>query len=177
MFDHISIGVKDLERARRFYDAALAPLGYERLSNSDTMIGYGPETVGLWVMQVEQPVVADMRSGLHFCFVAPDEAAVDAFHAAAVASGGTDKVNRVSGRITGASIMPPSSSTRTVTASKPISTRASSKNSGRRSGYGYAAAGGFERLAGDVEEQAAEPARPAVRLVDAAIEHGHGIGR
>ncbi|MGO7208415.1 VOC family protein, partial [Rhizobium ruizarguesonis] len=55
-----------------------------------TMIGYGPERVGLWVMQVEQPVVADMRSGLHFCFVAPDEAAVDAFHAAAVASGGTD---------------------------------------------------------------------------------------
>lgn len=43
MFDHISIGVKDLERARRFYDAALAPLGYERLSNSDTMIGYGPK--------------------------------------------------------------------------------------------------------------------------------------
>ena len=66
MFDHVSIGVKDIERARRFYDAALAPLGYERLSNSDTMIGYGPEEVGLWVMQVEQPVVADMRSGLHF---------------------------------------------------------------------------------------------------------------
>ncbi|ABC90071.1 probable lactoylglutathione lyase protein [Rhizobium etli CFN 42] len=90
MFDHISIGVKDLERARRFYDAALAPLGYERLSNSDGMIGYGPEQVGLWVMQVAHPVVADMQSGLHFCFVAPNEAAVDAFYAAAIASGGTD---------------------------------------------------------------------------------------
>lgn len=90
MFDHVSLGVKDLDRARRFYDAALTPLGYERLSNSDNMIGYGPERVGLWVMQVEQPVIADLRSGLHFCFVAPDEAAVDAFHAAAVASGGTD---------------------------------------------------------------------------------------
>ena len=90
MFDHISIGVKDLERARRFYDAALAPLGYERLSNSDGMIGYGSEQVGLWVMQVAHPVVADMRSGLHFCFVAPNEAAVDAFFAAAIESGGTD---------------------------------------------------------------------------------------
>lgn len=90
MFDHVSIGVKDLDRARRFYDAALAPLGYERLSNSDSMIGYGSERVGLWVMQVEQPVLADLRSGLHFCFVAPTEAAVDAFYAAAVASGGTD---------------------------------------------------------------------------------------
>ena len=90
MFDHVSIGVKDLERARRFYDAALAPLGYERLSNSDRVIGYGPDEVGLWVIQAEHPVVADMQSGLHFCFVAPDEAAVDAFHSAAVASGGTD---------------------------------------------------------------------------------------
>jgi catechol 2,3-dioxygenase-like lactoylglutathione lyase family enzyme len=54
------------------------------------MIGYGPERVGLWVMQVDHPIVPDMQSGLHFCFVAPDEAAVDAFHAAAIASGGTD---------------------------------------------------------------------------------------
>ena len=28
MFDHISIGVSDLGAARRFYDAALKPLGF-----------------------------------------------------------------------------------------------------------------------------------------------------
>ncbi|SCB60730.1 Catechol 2,3-dioxygenase [Rhizobium aethiopicum] len=90
MFDHISIGVKDLDRARHFYDAALAPLGYQRLSNSGGVIGYGPERVGLWVMQVAHPVVADLQSGLHFCFVATSEAAVDGFYAAAIASGGAD---------------------------------------------------------------------------------------
>ncbi|MBL0899524.1 MAG: VOC family protein, partial [Reyranella sp.] len=31
MFDHVSIGVADIVRTRRFYDAALKPLGYTRL--------------------------------------------------------------------------------------------------------------------------------------------------
>jgi catechol 2,3-dioxygenase-like lactoylglutathione lyase family enzyme len=30
MLDHISLGVTDLERSRRFYDAALLPLGLVR---------------------------------------------------------------------------------------------------------------------------------------------------
>jgi catechol 2,3-dioxygenase-like lactoylglutathione lyase family enzyme len=30
MLDHISLGVTDLERSRRFYDAALHPLGLVR---------------------------------------------------------------------------------------------------------------------------------------------------
>src|SRR6478752_10134125 len=71
MFDHISIGVKSLEVARRFYDAALRPLGYERLSNADNMVGYGAERAAFWVGEVERPVPADRGSGLHFCFVAP----------------------------------------------------------------------------------------------------------
>ncbi|MDL2408002.1 VOC family protein [Rhizobium calliandrae] len=90
MFDHISIGVKSLERARQFYDAALAPLGYERLSNFDGTIGYGEERAQFWVMEVERPVPADRGSGLHFCFVAPSQAAVDAFYAAGLANGGED---------------------------------------------------------------------------------------
>jgi catechol 2,3-dioxygenase-like lactoylglutathione lyase family enzyme len=90
MFDHVSIGVKSLERARQFYDAALAPLGYDRLSNSDHMIGYGPERVGFWIIEAESPVTPDLKSGLHFCFVAPSEAAVDAFYVAAIANGGED---------------------------------------------------------------------------------------
>ena len=31
MFDHISLGVRDIVRSRRFYDAALKPLGFSRL--------------------------------------------------------------------------------------------------------------------------------------------------
>jgi catechol 2,3-dioxygenase-like lactoylglutathione lyase family enzyme len=90
MFDHVSIGVKSLERAQKFYDAALSPLGYERLTNFGNVSGYGAERVSLWVAEVAKPVVADMESGLHFCFVAPTEASVDAFYAQGLANGGTD---------------------------------------------------------------------------------------
>ncbi len=90
MFDHISIGVKDLARAQAFYDAALAPLGYERLSNFDGTVGYGAERAQFWVSEVERPVPADRGSGLHFCFVAPSQEAVDGFYAASIANGGAD---------------------------------------------------------------------------------------
>ncbi len=90
MFDHISIGVKNLATAQKFYDAALAPLGYERLSNFDGTIGYGADRAQFWVNEVERPVPADRGSGLHFCFVAPSQAAVDGFHAAGIANGGED---------------------------------------------------------------------------------------
>ena len=90
MFDHVSIGVRDIARAKRFYDAALAPLGYKRLSQSPTLLGYGADSVALWISPTESPVPPDPNSGLHFCFLAPDEAAVQAFHAAALQAGGRD---------------------------------------------------------------------------------------
>jgi catechol 2,3-dioxygenase-like lactoylglutathione lyase family enzyme len=90
MFDHISIGVRDLKRTRAFYDAALKPLGYSRLSESAGSLGYGRDNVALWISNVDRPVPADEGSGLHFCFTAPTRKSVDAFHAAALAAGGRD---------------------------------------------------------------------------------------
>jgi catechol 2,3-dioxygenase-like lactoylglutathione lyase family enzyme len=90
MFDHISIGVANLDRSQAFYDAALPAIGYDRLSRSERMLGYGPERVAFWVTQVSRPVVPDMDSGLHFCFVAPSEDAVREFYARALAAGGSD---------------------------------------------------------------------------------------
>lgn len=90
MLDHVSIGVRDLDRARRFYDAALKPLGYSRLSTSEGALGYGGASAALWVLASQRPVAADTQSGLHFCFAGPSRAAVDAFHAAALAAGGSD---------------------------------------------------------------------------------------
>ena len=90
MFDHVSIGVTDIPRSKKFYDAALKPLGFSRLSDGETSLGYGEEGVALWLGKTGKPVKPDTDSGLHFCFSAKDRAAVDAFHAAALKSGGKD---------------------------------------------------------------------------------------
>lgn len=90
MFDHISIGGRDLARSRAFYDAVLAPFGYRCLSQEATTLGYGNDKVGLWIVASDAPVPANDTSGLHFCFTAPTRESVDDFHAAALEHGGTD---------------------------------------------------------------------------------------
>jgi len=90
MFDHVSIGVSDVASSKRFYEAALPPLGYACLSEGPGSLGYGAQGVALWVNKAARPVPADKDSGLHFCFAAPTRAAVDAFHAAALGAGGKD---------------------------------------------------------------------------------------
>jgi catechol 2,3-dioxygenase-like lactoylglutathione lyase family enzyme len=90
MIDHVSIGVRDLKRSRRFYDAALAALGYACRSPGENSLGYGRDREDFWVLAVERPVAADKGSGLHLCFKADGREAVDAFHAAALKSGGKD---------------------------------------------------------------------------------------
>jgi len=90
MIHHVSIGVRDLGRARRFYDATFAPLGIRLLNDFGNTVGYGAENARFWVSAVPKPVPADPESGLHLCFDAKDRAAVDAFHAAAMKAGGKD---------------------------------------------------------------------------------------
>jgi catechol 2,3-dioxygenase-like lactoylglutathione lyase family enzyme len=89
---HISIGVKDVDRSKRFYDAALRPLGYRciRAARSGTGYGYGVDIIFFWISAAERPVAADEKSGLHICFAAPTPTAVDDFHAAALQAGGRD---------------------------------------------------------------------------------------
>jgi catechol 2,3-dioxygenase-like lactoylglutathione lyase family enzyme len=90
MLDHISIGVADVARAKRFYDASLAPLGYRCLHEGADSLGYGDSDADFWVIAAARPVPADDASGLHVCFRAPSRAAVDAFHAAGLGQGGRD---------------------------------------------------------------------------------------
>ena len=47
MFDHVAIGVADIARSKKFYDAALKPLGFSRLSDGETSLGYGEKAVQL----------------------------------------------------------------------------------------------------------------------------------
>ena len=90
MFDHVSIGVRDIAKAKVFYDAALKPLGFTCLSADEASLGYGKGAPGFWILKAESPVPDDPKSGLHFCFAAPSRANVSAFHAAAMAHGGRD---------------------------------------------------------------------------------------
>ncbi len=89
MIDHISIAVRDLKKAEAFYVAALAPLGLSKLREwPDAAIGFGKKYPEFWInTRVAMDRVAD-DSGVHICLRAPDAAVVDAFHAAALKSGG-----------------------------------------------------------------------------------------
>ncbi len=90
MLDHVSLGVTDLERSRRFYDAALRPLGIVRIVDFHSRgSDYGAMAGSLGVEFTITTETAMIPSqGTHVCFRAPDHAAVRAFHAAAIASGG-----------------------------------------------------------------------------------------
>jgi catechol 2,3-dioxygenase-like lactoylglutathione lyase family enzyme len=90
MLDHVSIGVRDIAKSKHFYDAALKPLGYQCLSEGAGSLGYGDSAVALWISTAEHPVPPDMKSGLHFCFIAPSHGSVDGFHKAALSAGGRD---------------------------------------------------------------------------------------
>jgi len=91
MLDHISIGVRDLARSKRFYDAALKPLGYDCKFAEGGSLGYGDsDGIALWVGESAHPVPAHPESNLHVCFTAPTRGGVDQFHAAALKQGGKD---------------------------------------------------------------------------------------
>lgn len=91
MLGHVSFGVRDLARAGRFYDAALAPLGWVRLWDAPEGLGYGPPGGGEKLNLFPHADARPPGPGFHLAFDAPDPAAVEAFHAAALANGGTDR--------------------------------------------------------------------------------------
>ncbi len=91
MLGHVSFGVRDLARATTFYDAVLSALGYVRVWTGERGVGYaepgGGDKLNLFA---EGEAARPPGAGFHLAFNAPSRAAVDAFHAAALANGGTD---------------------------------------------------------------------------------------
>ena len=72
MLHHVSIGVADLERAARFYDAALGALGFERVMEVlPYAIAYGDAEPKFWVQLPYDRRPAGVGNGVHFGFVAP----------------------------------------------------------------------------------------------------------
>lgn len=90
MLGHLSFGVRDLIRSSAFYEAALAPLGVVRLWSNATAVGFGPPCGQDKLALFLRPDATPPGSGFHLAFEAPTPAAVDAFHAAALAGGGLD---------------------------------------------------------------------------------------
>ena len=88
MIDHISVGVSDLGRAARFYEATLAPLGLIRLVTRPATVGYGKSYPEFWINLRANMKPVEPESGTHICLRAKTTADVDAFHAAALAAGG-----------------------------------------------------------------------------------------
>jgi catechol 2,3-dioxygenase-like lactoylglutathione lyase family enzyme len=94
MLDHVSLGVSDIARSRRFYDAILRPLGLVRIvdfrGGRGADYGAAPGSTGVQFTITEESDVIAPPPGSHLCFRAPDRAAVAAFHEAALAAGGRD---------------------------------------------------------------------------------------
>jgi len=96
MIDHLSFYATNYPSSKRFYDSALAPLGYQTVMEmvatwdkefpTRRMCAFGPPKKPIfWLMEVKQPA-----SPRHVAFAAMDRSAVDAFHKAGLSAGGTD---------------------------------------------------------------------------------------
>ncbi len=93
MIDHLSLIVRDYATSKAFYAQALAPTGHARVVELPAAPGQPSPSVGfchedgsdLWIRQ-GTPVTTP----LHLAFRVGSRAAVDAFHAAALAAGGRD---------------------------------------------------------------------------------------
>ena len=98
MIDHFGFRVRDLRAARRFYDACLPVLALQAVDNTETsfVIGHSAEEPlpFIWVGTTHPAFWNENHmtsmSPIHVAFRAPNRAAVDAFHRAALAAGGMD---------------------------------------------------------------------------------------
>jgi catechol 2,3-dioxygenase-like lactoylglutathione lyase family enzyme len=89
MIDHCGSNAADYAATKAFYDAVFAPLGYRAISEFATpnghVCGFGAKKPDYWIVESKTPATPR-----HTAFVAPSRAAVDAFHAAALAHGAKD---------------------------------------------------------------------------------------
>ncbi len=102
MFSYICLGTNDLGRAIVFYDAVLAPLGLQRCQTPgeedwDNWAGWGTyeaqgeRELALWLCTPFDGQAATVSNGAMVALSATSWAAVQAFHAAALAHGGSSE--------------------------------------------------------------------------------------
>jgi catechol 2,3-dioxygenase-like lactoylglutathione lyase family enzyme len=92
MYSHVTLGSNDIARARAFYDPVMKLLGHPVLMQSAQALGYGfPAGEKLFILTPFDGKAASVGNGVHAAFRVDDRATVDAFHATALANGGTDE--------------------------------------------------------------------------------------
>ncbi len=87
MIDHLTIPVNDLEKSKKFYLAALKPLGYELIKEYGEwgLAGLGLEgKANIWLH------VQGSHSAMHVAFAATDKARVESFHKEGLEAGGKE---------------------------------------------------------------------------------------
>jgi catechol 2,3-dioxygenase-like lactoylglutathione lyase family enzyme len=97
MLHYVTLGSNNMARSKKFYDAALKPLGIVCTVEDEKDIAYGPPPRAgeksmnyLWVVVPFMKLPATWANGTMIAFTAQSRAAVDAFHAAALKAGGID---------------------------------------------------------------------------------------
>ncbi|MBL8551425.1 MAG: VOC family protein [Hyphomonadaceae bacterium] len=94
--DHVSVGVSDMTRAKRLYDAMLAPLGLApifpvEINGTLVGVGYGQgQKPSFWIQFPINHQPSTAGNGVHVAFTAPTREAVDGFYLAALANGAVE---------------------------------------------------------------------------------------
>ncbi len=92
MFTHMFVGSNNVDQSRTFYQAALGALGQHNVMPADAPRCVFPSPQGSFIVGAPaNGEAATMSNGFTVGFAAADTAAVDAFHAAGLANGGTDE--------------------------------------------------------------------------------------
>ncbi len=87
MIDHAGFHVTDVQKSKKFYDVALAPLGYAQTAEYAewNVLGYGiAGKSDFWL------VGDGAEKASHVAFAADDKAEVEGFYKAGLEAGGTD---------------------------------------------------------------------------------------
>ncbi|CAM3885087.1 VOC family protein [Rheinheimera salexigens] len=92
VFTHVTLGTNDLNKARAFYDNVLSTIGLKRIADlADNGSIWGVDAQSFFVLKPANGQPASVGNGVTVSFEAPNRAAIDAFHAAALAAGQPDE--------------------------------------------------------------------------------------
>ena len=95
MLAYVMVGTNNVKRSAKFYDAALEPLGLVRTGVNDREFVYAPKSAPekrqFYVTKPYNKKPATFGNGTMLALAAKSRRAVDGFHAAALANGGTDE--------------------------------------------------------------------------------------